>query len=403
MIKSYVIPLQNIPTDLIDAYIKIKRKALEFMLSKVEFTKRKAIFMFPKEDRKALRDQLLSRWRYSKHYVDSTINSVISLVKGWVKLYNRRRAKKKPEITRRTVYIKRTLISYRNGVIKISVEPHRRHLIVDLKRFSWIPKDFDDVGGLLLTENKLITVIKREPKTTKPRGYASFDVNLTNITALVDGEVERYDLKPLYHIHRCYETKRRRLQKLAKRKPKTTKRLLEKYSKREKNRTRDSMQKITTKIAREPHAKQLGAILENLRGIKTRTLNKSRKMNRKLSKWNARQFQFMLSYKLAWISLHVRFVNPAYSSRTCPLCSGSMASYEDRIMKCKDCGLKLNRDVVAVLNLQMRGAWVSPDSSRDPKIELMSEKEELSTNVQLLRNPCKSHLILLACKAQIGR
>ncbi|MBO3801244.1 MAG: hypothetical protein JTT12_02770 [Candidatus Brockarchaeota archaeon] len=32
-----------------------------------------------------------------------------------------------------------------------------------------------------------------------------------------------------------------------------------------------------------------------------------------------------------------------------PLCSGSMASYEGRIMKCKD------RDVVAVLNLQMRG------------------------------------------------
>ncbi|MBO3762811.1 MAG: hypothetical protein JTT16_05145 [Candidatus Brockarchaeota archaeon] len=32
-----------------------------------------------------------------------------------------------------------------------------------------------------------------------------------------------------------------------------------------------------------------------------------------------------------------------------PLCSGSMASYEGRLMKCKD------RDVVAVLNLQMRG------------------------------------------------
>ncbi|MBO3763419.1 MAG: hypothetical protein JTT16_00965 [Candidatus Brockarchaeota archaeon] len=32
-----------------------------------------------------------------------------------------------------------------------------------------------------------------------------------------------------------------------------------------------------------------------------------------------------------------------------PLCSGSMASYEGRLMKCKD------RDIVAVLNLQIRG------------------------------------------------
>ncbi|MEM0235587.1 MULTISPECIES: hypothetical protein [Thermoprotei] len=32
-----------------------------------------------------------------------------------------------------------------------------------------------------------------------------------------------------------------------------------------------------------------------------------------------------------------------------PLCSGSMASYEGRMMKCED------RDIIAVLNLQMRG------------------------------------------------
>ncbi|MEM0220127.1 MAG: zinc ribbon domain-containing protein [Thermoproteota archaeon] len=38
-----------------------------------------------------------------------------------------------------------------------------------------------------------------------------------------------------------------------------------------------------------------------------------------------------------------------------PLCSGSMASYEGRMMKCEKCGLAMDRDVVAVLNLQIRG------------------------------------------------
>jgi len=87
---------------------------------------------------------------------------------------------------------------------------------------------------------------------SKPEGEAIFDVNLTNITALIGGELRRYDLRALYHIHKIYEEKRRRLQRMTKHKPKTAKRLLEKYSRRELNRARDFLQKPTTKIAREP-------------------------------------------------------------------------------------------------------------------------------------------------------
>ncbi|MEM1660170.1 MAG: zinc ribbon domain-containing protein [Candidatus Bathyarchaeia archaeon] len=42
--------------------------------------------------------------------------------------------------------------------------------------------------------------------------------------------------------------------------------------------------------------------------------------------------------------------------KPCPLCSGSMASYGGRIMRCEKCGLAMDRDIVAVLNPQMRGA-----------------------------------------------
>ncbi|MEM3942378.1 MAG: IS200/IS605 family accessory protein TnpB-related protein, partial [Candidatus Bathyarchaeia archaeon] len=136
-----------------------------------------------------------------------------------------------------------------------------------------------------------------------------------------------YDLKMLYHIHRVYENKRRRIQRLSKLKPETSKRLLKKYSRREGNRAKDFMHKLTTSIARELKEKNCGAILENLKGIKKRILNSSKDMNRKLSKWNARTFQFMLEYKLKWLGLSVKYVDPKNSSKVCPLCSGSMASY----------------------------------------------------------------------------
>jgi len=60
---------------------------------------RKAHLEFDKEDRKRLRDELLREWKYSKHYVNSAINSVIGLVKGWITVYNGGKAKGPPKIT----------------------------------------------------------------------------------------------------------------------------------------------------------------------------------------------------------------------------------------------------------------------------------------------------------------
>ena len=359
-IKSYKVPIEA-PRDLIEACFEVRRKALREVLNRVAYSQTgKAHLNFKAEDRRKLRNDLLKDWRYSKHYIDSAINSVIGLVKGWIKLYNMGKAESNPEITKKTVYIKNTLFSYKNGVLKISIKPRRRYLEVDLRRYEYLPKDFDSIGGLLLTESELIITFRKLVKNVKPKDWASFDVNLTNITTLINGRIVRYDLRELYHIHRVYEIKRRRIQKLSKQKPKTAKRLMEKYSRRERNRAKDFMHKLTTKIVRELSEVKSGAILEDLKNIKSRVLHKSKDINRRLSKWNARTFQFMLEYKLKWLRLPVKYVDPRNSSKTCPLCSGRMATYEGRLMKCKNCGIIADRDVIAVLNLRMWGSGVIP-------------------------------------------
>jgi putative transposase len=369
-VKSCRIPV-DAPKDLIDAYFEVKGKALEAVLNNVKFD-RKAHLEFKNDDRKRLREELLKNWKYSKHYVDSAVNSIIGLVKGWITLYNRGSAEKPPKITRKTVYIKSTLFSFKNGSLKISIEPGRRYLEIDLTKYRWIPRDFDRLGGLILTEKELIITFKRkiEPKADK---WASFDVNLTNVTALINGRIERYDLKELYHIHRVYEAKRQRMQRLSKFKPKTSKRLMGKYSSRERNRAKDFMHKLTTEIAERLKESGSGAVMEKLKGIKHNVLNRSRKQNRKLSKWNARTFQFMLEYKLKWLELPVKYVNPRDTSKTCPLCSGYMVAYEGRLMKCEKCSLIMDRDIVAVLNLQMRGAGFPQRALNE-----LIEREELS-------------------------
>jgi len=353
VVKSYRIPV-DAPKDLIEEYFRVKQRALEYVLSRVRLSG-KAHLNLDKEERRELRDSLLRGWRFSKHYVDSAINSVIGLVKGWVTLYNRGRAREHPKITRRSIYVKNTLFTFKSGILRISIEPSRRYLEVDLTKYRWVPQDFDRLGGLVLTERELIITVK---KSVEPRAdrWASFDVNLTNITALIDGRIERCDLRKLYHIHRAYEAKRQRIQKLSKLKPKTSKRLLQRYSRREKNRARDFLHRLTTEIAKKLSEVNSGAIMERLKGIKQNVLNRSKEQNRKLSKWNARTFQSMLDYKLKWLGLPVKYVDAKNTSKTCPLCSGYLVAYGGRLMKCEECSLTMDRDIVAVLNLQMRGA-----------------------------------------------
>jgi putative transposase len=90
--------------------------------------------------------------------------------------------------------------------------------------------------------------------------------------------------------------------------------------------------------------------------MKHRVLDGSRKQNRKLSKWSARTLQSMLEYKLKWLELPVKYVDAKNTSKTCPLCSGYLVAHGGRLMKCKKCSLTMDRDIVAALNPQMRGA-----------------------------------------------
>ncbi|MBO3762778.1 MAG: hypothetical protein JTT16_03055 [Candidatus Brockarchaeota archaeon] len=60
---------------------RIQVEAPKDFLAHVRFSN-KVHLSISREDRKKLRDELLKDWRFSKHYVDSAINSVIGLVKS---------------------------------------------------------------------------------------------------------------------------------------------------------------------------------------------------------------------------------------------------------------------------------------------------------------------------------
>ena len=60
--------------------------------------------------------------------------------------------------------------------------------------------------------------------------------------------------------------------------------------------------------------------------------------------------------------LRVAYVNPRNSSSLCPKCGGKLKPDGHRLLKCPNCGLRADRDVIGAWNLAQRyvGSFRSP-------------------------------------------
>lgn len=361
VVRAYSIPFQadEVILEFIEEYHKIARKALQEILSSEKFTKVK---------RKQLRDKLLKNWPYAAHYVDSAINQMQGLVKSYRKKLRKGKKAKEPRLRKKFVYVKSTLFTLKGSKLKITIIPREYYLEIDLAKYAYISPFLKEIqeeklrlGGLFLFPDKLVLNFVKIVEYIEPRDWMSVDINLTNVTVLAGLNVYRFDTRELYHIHRVYEIKRQKIQRISAWNRRLSKKLLKKYSRREKNRVKDFLHKLSNKIVEIAKERQMGIVLEDLNGIKERIINNSKELNRKLSKWNARELQRMIGYKAKWYGIPVIYVNPRNSSRTCPVCGGKLIPQEGRLMKCPQCNFVEDRDFIAAINLRMWGVWGSPE------------------------------------------
>ena len=92
----------------------------------------------------------------------------------------------------------------------------------------------------------------------------------------------------------------------------------------------------------------------------------------RLNRTNFRRVQFMIDYKGKWNNIPIKYVNPKNTSRACSRCgyvNGSLK--EKRILECKNCGLKIDRDLNASINI---GMALCGSESRLPKIEDLKDQ-----------------------------
>ncbi|RSN73798.1 zinc ribbon domain-containing protein [Candidatus Methanodesulfokora washburnensis] len=355
-------------SDFLEDYRLLLQRTIDEIWKNIQWVERKnkgrrPIPIVPKsnEFKRNLRNALLRDWCYSKHYVDSAIKQAYSTIKSWKRNYLKdRRSRERPIVKRKFARIKGTLYSYKDGKIRVSIRPYEEHLEFDISKAWFISRARGRMGELILRENYLTITYRFRKKYEDAKGRIAWDSNEKSLDGF-NPELGwiKIDLSYLFHIHRVYELKRQRLQSLASRKQ-SLKKILEKYSKRERNRARDFVHKLTTELSRRfsnyvhgfEDLKKENMLIRR----KKSTYKGLKKHNRNISKTDWRMIAILMSYKS-----RVVFLNPKNSSRRCSRC-GMVNAPKGALYECKRCGLRIDRQLNAAVNLylQMEGLTPSP-------------------------------------------
>lgn len=160
-----------------------------------------------------------------------------------------------------------------------------------------------------------------------------------------DGSVKFYgNGRKNKYMRRHYAYLRKKLQ--TSKKMKAVKRI----NNKEQRIMRDIDHKLSHDIVKTAVAHNVKVIkLEQLQNIRS-TTRKSRKNNHSLHTWSFYRLAQFIEYKAKLAGISVEYVNPAYTSQTCPVC-GHVHHANDRNYTC-ECGFHIHRDLLGAMNIE---------------------------------------------------
>jgi IS605 OrfB family transposase len=185
--------------------------------------------------------------------------------------------------------------------------------------------------------------------------YLGCDLGTVNL--LTDSEQEAYSGQVVEEKRRIYAHRRQRLQKRGTR---AARRKLRQISGRQGRYQRDTNHRIAKRVVAKPQRFCCGIALEELTGIRNR-IKARRRQRAQLHNWSFGQLRQFIVYKAARAGVPVVFVDPANTSRTCPVC-GHVDKLNRRSraeFSCRRCGHAGPADVIAARNIR---AWARGDA-----------------------------------------
>jgi len=189
-----------------------------------------------------------------------------------------------------------------------------------------------------------------------PTGWLGVDLGIVNLAVTSDGQV--FSGEQIEVRREWYALRRAILQSVG---TKSAKRRLKQLSGRQARFQKHTNHCISKAIVETAKDTKRGIALEDLKGIRGRTRLRSGQRSRH-SNWAFYQMRAFLTYKAMLAGVPIQFVDPAYTSQTCPLCGfvskSNRKSQSDFV--CGQCGYVGLADYVAACNIAAKGEVSAP-------------------------------------------
>lgn len=205
-------------------------------------------------------------------------------------------------------------------------------------------------------------------EVVEPNGWLGVDLGIVNIATIAaeDGtQVGNWSGGAVTVRRRANQKLRTKLQK---KNTKSAKRLLAKWAGREARFVTNTNHVVSKKIVAEAKRTGAGIAVEELTGIRDRV--RHRKPQRAaFHSWAFAQLGSFLAYKAEAAGVAFVQVDPAYTSQLCSACgqTDKKSRKNQATYRCTTCGVSLNADHNAAINIARRGAdsWAVSHAADD--------------------------------------
>src|SRR5690606_24841429 len=179
------------------------------------------------------------------------------------------------------------------------------------------------------------------------------------------------------HVERVrdrYHATRRSLQAKGTR---GAKRVLKRLRGKERRFQADVNHQISRRLVEKARGAGKGIRVEDLTGIRQRVRVRKAQRHRH-HRWAFHQLRLFLEYKATLAGVPFEKVDPAYTSRTCPVCGHQEKANRKSQSEflCRSCGLSANADEVGAINISLGGV------SQPPREVASVDAEGLTHSVQ---------------------
>ena len=294
-----------------------------------------------------------------KQYIPSAFEVALTVLKA-----HRRRLRRKKRSS--VPYMRKLILKAENQSYRLDRETGRLGIPVrgtegvqlQLPVSKWHRSYLSDpswtLGSLSLVPGKVIFVVRKEaPRTYNPEGAIALDTNEDSLDGVVASDENMVSTSLAFGgVRRIQQTHFRRRRRLASKKAhdrRVLRRLLNREGQRERHRVRQRLHLASKRLVQFAKNGKSAIVLEDLRLHGSGGW--SRRMNRRLSSWPRREIHRQIEYKAALAGVPVIKVNPAWTSKTCPVCGARRRDRVGQVFVCEMCDWEMDRQINAGLNI----------------------------------------------------